>query len=259
MMTKTYDSESLSAIEIINLHHSFLSRNINLPVINGIDLSIHQEEFVCILGPSGCGKSTLLKLIACLLTVQQGQIQYKGRNELPSIGMMFQQSNLMPWRTVFQNVQIPLEINETKVDVEGWKQKVNAMISLVGLSGYETLYPRELSGGMGQRVALARALIYDPEMLLLDEPFGSLDALTREIMGMELLRIWQQHKKTVVMVTHSISEALLLADRVIVLSKRPAKIRLNLEVPFPRPRQSEMRYTPEFGDLAKIVRSEIEN
>ena len=248
-----------SSVQLVDLHHSFASGRSTLTAIHGIHMSIAKEEFICVLGPSGCGKSTLLKLIAGLLPIQQGQITYTGRTELPTIGLMFQQSNLMPWRTVSQNVQMPLEINQPGLAAEERKKKVADMINLVGLNGYENLYPRELSGGMGQRVALARALIYDPEILLLDEPFGSLDALTRENMGMELLRIWQQHKKTVVMVTHSISEALLLADRVIVLSKRPAEIRLTLAVPFSRPRQYEIRYSSEFGRLASEIRAVIEN
>jgi NitT/TauT family transport system ATP-binding protein len=168
---------------------------------------------------------------------------------------MFQKANLMPWRTVRDNIRLPLELAGTPAAEAD--QRADSLIELVGLSGFAEAYPRRLSGGMEQRVAIARALSHDPDVLLLDEPFGALDALTRERMGAELLRIWDANQTTVVMVTHSIPEALLLADRVLVLSPRPATLRLDLPVPLPRPRRLEMEYEPVFGALARQVREAI--
>ena len=161
----------------------------------------------------------------------------------------------MPWRTLFENVSLPLELaGRSKEEIQ---QATQEMIDLVGLHGFEKSYPHELSGGMAQRVAIARSLVQDPEILLLDEPFGQLDALTRERMGEELLRIWGEKRKTVLMVTHSISEAIYLADRVLVMTRRPAQISLDLPIPLPRPRSEEMRFQPEFGRLAQLVHEQL--
>ena len=170
--------------------------------------------------------------------------------------MVFQQATLMPWRTVTENIKLPLEVN--KMDEATAHKKTNEMIELVGLTGFEDSLPRDLSGGMAQRVAIARALIHDPDLLLLDEPFASLDAMTRERMWTELSRIWQARQKTVIMVTHSINESLFLADRVLVLTQRPGKIKMDMEVDLPRPRRDEIRYTSQFGKLAKKLRAAIE-
>jgi len=170
--------------------------------------------------------------------------------------MVFQKANLMPWRTVLENILLPLEIQH--VPHSEALAKALSLVELVGLVGFEASLPRDLSGGMAQRVAIARALIHEPDLLLLDEPFGSLDALTRERMGTELIRIWHARRKTVIMVTHSISESLFLADRVLVLSPRPGRLRLDLTVDLPRPRADDIRYTPEFSALARRVRSAIE-
>jgi NitT/TauT family transport system ATP-binding protein len=161
----------------------------------------------------------------------------------------------MPWRTVLSNIMLPLELQ--KIPASEAHKRAQELVELVGLQGFEDSLPRDLSGGMAQRVAIARSLVHDPDVLLLDEPFGSLDALTRERMGNELLRIWQVRRKTVVMVTHSISEALFLADRVLVLSPRPGRLRLDLEVTLPRPRDEEIMYTPEFGRLVSRLRAAI--
>ena len=161
----------------------------------------------------------------------------------------------MPWRTVLDNIILPLELQ--KVDVDTARSQARELIELVGLQGFEDNWPRDLSGGMAQRVAIARSLIQDPDLLLLDEPFGSLDALTRERMEIELLRIWQARRKTLLMVTHSISEALLLSDRVLVFTPRPGQVCLNIEVDLPRPRTDEMRYTPHFGELARRLKEAI--
>ncbi len=225
-----------------------------LEALETVSFALYAEEFVCILGPSGSGKSTLLRILAGLLPPTRGEVADPARR-IARVGMAFQQANLMPWRTVLENITLPLELQG--VDAATARQQAQEMIELVGLQGFESAWPRDLSGGMAQRVALARALIHDPDLLLLDEPFGSLDALTRERMWDELLRIWQSRRKTVVMVTHSIGEALFLADRVLVLSQRPGRIKLDLKVDLPRPRREEMRYTPRFGQLAQQLREAI--
>ncbi len=229
-----------------------------LKALQGVSFNLYPQEFACLLGPSGSGKSTLLRIVAGLLLPTHGEVLFHGQpvtGPRRAVGFVFQKANLMPWRTVLQNVTLPLELEELPR-----AQAVTIareMLELVGLTGFEDSLPRDLSGGMAQRVAIARALVHDPDVLLLDEPFGSLDALTRERMGSELLRIWQARRKTVVMVTHSISEALFLADRVLVLSHRPGQICLDLPVKFPRPRMEEIHYTVEFGALAQQVRQAI--
>ncbi len=186
---------------------------------------------MAVIGPSGSGKSTLLRILAGILQPTGGEVNF-GHHQQPRIGMVFQHANLMPWRTVLENIMLPLELSGP---VEA-ASRARELIELVGLQGFESNWPRELSGGMAQRVAIARALIHDPDLLLLDEPFGSLDALTRERMWTELSRIWQARQKTVLMVTHSIGEALFLADRVLVLTARPGRVKLDLKVDLPRPR-----------------------
>ncbi len=233
-----------------------------LYALDTVTFSVCPQEFVCVLGPSGSGKSTLLRILAGLIPPTGGSVSFAG-GERPKIGFVFQDANLMPWRTVLENITLPLELEN--VPAQDVRQKAQELVELVGLAGFEASLPRELSGGMAQRVALARALVHDPDLLLLDEPFGSLDALTRERMWTELLRIWQAHKpgvtgprKTVIMVTHSISEALFLADRVLVLSARPGKLKLDLTVDLPRPRADEMRYTAHFGKLTRKLKDAIE-
>ncbi len=225
-----------------------------LEALDSASFSVYPQEFVCLLGPSGSGKSTLLRILAGLLPPTSGSFTFSGGQ--PRIGMVFQQANLMPWRTVLGNITLPLELDG--VGTAECHLRARELIELVGLQGFEHNWPRDLSGGMAQRVAIARALIHDPDLLLLDEPFGSLDALTRERMGIELSRIWQARQKTVLMVTHSIGESLFLADRVLVLTQRPGRIKLDLPVDLPRPRRDEMRYTPHFGKLARLLKEAIE-
>jgi NitT/TauT family transport system ATP-binding protein len=197
-----------------------------------------------------------------LLAPASGAVRFSVSDEArqasthPRIGVVFQQANLMPWRTVLQNIMLPMEIEGASR--EEARSHAQEMIELVGLEGFESTWPRDLSGGMAQRVAIARALVHDPDILLLDEPFASLDALTRERMWTELSRIWQARQKTVIMVTHSIGEALFLSDRVIVLTARPGKVKLDLPVDLPRPREEEMRYTAHFGNLTKKLKQAIE-
>jgi len=251
------------ALSVRDLSVLFPDGNGGLHALGAVTFSVYPQEFVCVLGPSGSGKSTLLRALAGLLLPTTGEIIFDG-GERPRIGFVFQQANLMPWRSVLQNITLPLEVD--KVPMETARQRALEMIELVGLQGFENSLPRDLSGGMAQRVALARALVHDPDILLLDEPFGSLDALTRERMWTELSRIWQARQptltggkgKTVIMVTHSISEALFLADRVLVLTARPGKVKLDLKVDLPRPREEDMRYTLHFGRLARRLKDAIE-
>jgi NitT/TauT family transport system ATP-binding protein len=236
-----------------DLSMTFPDEGAGLHALEAASFSIQPQEFVCVLGPSGSGKSTLLRILAGLLEPTSGI--YRFSTGQPRIGMVFQQANLMPWRTAIENVILPLELEG--IPAEEACGRAQDLINLVGLQGFESTWPRDLSGGMVQRVAIARALVHDPDILLLDEPFGSLDALTRERMWMELSRIWQARQKTVLMVTHSISEALFLADRVLVLTQRPGKIKLDLQVGLPRPRPDEIRYTAQFGELARRLRDAI--
>jgi NitT/TauT family transport system ATP-binding protein len=236
-----------------DLSVTFPDDNGGLEALESATFSIQPQEFVCVLGPSGSGKSTLLRILAGLLAPSSGTFTFSTGQ--PRIGMVFQQANLMPWRTTIENVVLPLELQG--IPAEEACRRAQELIDLVGLQGFESTWPRDLSGGMAQRVAIARALIHDPDILLLDEPFGSLDALTRERMWNELSHIWQKRQKTVLMVTHSINESLFLADRVLVLTQRPGKIKLDLKVDLPRPRPDEIRYTPHFGRLARRLREAI--
>jgi NitT/TauT family transport system ATP-binding protein len=242
-------------LTIRNLSIVFPDNNGGLRALDDISFDVHTREFVCVLGPSGSGKTTLLRILAGLISPSSGSFMF-GHGEQPSTGMVFQQSNLMPWRTVIENIKLPLEVKQ--MDKATARLLAQEMIELVGLQGFEDSLPRDLSGGMAQRVAIARALIHDPDLLLLDEPFGSLDAITRERMWNELSRIWQMRQKTVIMVTHSINESLFLADRVLVLTQRPGRVKMDLKVDLPRPRTDDIRYTPQFGKLARKLRGTIE-
>ena len=244
---------SAPLLVVRDLGKTYPDGNGGLEALDSASFSIAPREFVCVLGPSGSGKSTLLRILAGLLEPSCGSFRFAGGR--PKIGMVFQQSNLMPWRTTLENITLPLELE----GIPSGERRVRAqeLIDLVGLQNFESAWPRDLSGGMAQRVAIARALVHDPDILLLDEPFGSLDALTRERMWTELARIWQMRQKTVLMVTHSIGEALFMADRVLVLTQRPGRIKLDLRVDLPRPRLDEMRYTSHFGKLARQLKEAI--
>jgi NitT/TauT family transport system ATP-binding protein len=236
----------------------FPNKNGGLQALDQVSFSVAPRQFICVLGPSGSGKSTLLRILGGLLPPTSGRILFDGspiKGPSRRVGLVFQDSNLMPWRTVIENITLPLEVKRVS-KVEAVFQALE-LVKLVGLGGFEDWMPRNLSGGMAQRVAIARALIYDPDVLLLDEPFGALDALTRERMALELLRIWRFSRKTVIMVTHSIPEALLLADRILVLTSRPGKICLDMPVGLPRPRNEGTRYTSEFNSLSRQLRGAI--
>lgn len=243
-------------LEIRDLSVVFSNGNGGLVALDRVNFSLQRQEFLCVLGPSGSGKSTLLRTIAGLVQPASGEVRFSScLGSRPRIGFVFQQANLMPWRNVLENITLPLDLEHVSRDVS--TRKARELIEQVGLSGFENSWPAELSGGMAQRVAIARALIHEPDILLLDEPFGALDALTRDKMGNELLRIWQMHQKTVVMVTHSIPEAVYLADRVIVFTPRPGSVCLDVPIELPRPRDEDMRYSWKLGDVSRQIRSAI--
>ena len=234
-------------------------------VLSDISLSIRQGAFVVLVGASGIGKSTLLRVVGGLLPSTGGAVLLDGKPPAQAdapIGIVFQKDNLMPWRTAYENVRLPLELRGE--NGRAAERRVRDMLNLVGLTDFEKSYPAQLSGGMAQRVAIARALIHEPELLLLDEPFGALDALTRERMGQELLRIWQAMPVTVFMVTHSIDEAVFLADEVLVVGSisgngLPATITHHFPIPIPRPRQFDTRKTASFSQHETDIRRAIQS
>ncbi len=242
------------SLQVRNLSVTYPNDNGGLLALTNLTFDVHPREFICILGPSGSGKTTLLRVLAGLLPPSSGEVCFL-TEQAPSIGYVFQQANLMPWRSAMENIMLPLEMQG--VPLENARSRAAELIELTGLKGFEDSWPRDLSGGMAQRVAIARALIQDPDLLLLDEPFGSLDELTRDRMGEELLDLWQNRRSTVLMVTHSVSEALLLSDRVLVLTPRPGRLALDHPVTLKRPRCEEMRYTAQFGEMAKELRAAI--
>ena len=240
------------------LCHVYHTRQGELPALDGVGLVVRKGEFVVIVGPSGCGKSTLLRVLGGLLAPTKGLVHLDNRplsSPRRQVGYVFQKMSLMPWRTVLGNVLLPLQV--AGVSRNQAERRAQDLIDLVGLTGFEAAYPRQLSGGMAQRVAIARALVSDPEVLLLDEPFGSLDALSREQMNLDLLRIWQARGVTAVMVTHDLQEAVFLSDRVLVMSPRPGQICDQIVVTLPRPRALEMIYSQVFGELSLRVREAI--
>ncbi|MGH7264116.1 MAG: ABC transporter ATP-binding protein [Candidatus Rokuibacteriota bacterium] len=226
--------------------------------VEDIRLDVAENEFVVLVGASGCGKSTLLKLVGGLLLPTSGSVLLKGvpvTGPREDVGIVFQAPVLLNWRDVLSNVLFPIEI--LRRDLRAHRAVALDLLRLVGLAGFENKHPRELSGGMQQRVAICRALVHDPTLLLMDEPFGALDALTRMEMSVELLRIWDERRKTILFVTHSIAEAVLLADRVVVMSPRPGRIVRIIPVKLPRPRTMAMESTPEFREHADEIRDLI--
>ncbi|WP_398467352.1 ABC transporter ATP-binding protein [Tardiphaga sp.] len=231
--------------------------------VESVSATIDEGEFISILGPSGCGKSTLMMMLAGLLPATDGRITYAGKvvtSPQPDFGVVFQDPILFPWRSVLQNVMLPGEVRKLKLSLQ--KERAMAMVKMVGLSGFETKYPNELSGGMQHRVAIARAFTLDPKLIFMDEPFGALDAMTREQMNLELQRISLATGATVIFVTHSIAEAAFLSDRVFVMSGRPSTVQEIVSIDIPRPRRIELMNTDEFGkyvgNLRKLLGSEAE-
>ena len=226
--------------------------------LSDISFLVADGEFIVVVGPSGCGKSTLLKILAGLLRPTEGAASLKGTpitGPRRDIGVVFQSPVLFPWRSVLGNVMLPADVQG--LDKSQMRKRALDLIKLVGLSGFESRYPRELSGGMQQRVGIVRALIHDPAILLMDEPFGALDAMTRETMNVELQRIWMERRKTVLFITHSTSEAVYLADRVIVMTARPGKIGDEFKVDLPRPRKLDVMNTESFGAYVRRIRTAL--
>ena len=220
------------------------------------ELDIRQGEFISIVGPSGCGKTTLLNLVAGLIPPSAGEIRFRGQaTQGPSaeIGIVFQKPVLLAWRSVIENVMLPVEVMKLRPR-EKYRERAAELLKTVGLEGFENRYPRELSGGMQQRAAIARTLVYDSSLLLMDEPFAALDAMTREELNLELLRIWKFSGRTILFVTHNIPEAVLLSDRVVVMTPRPGRIKEIVPVPLERPRTLERMGSARFGEIANHIR-----
>jgi NitT/TauT family transport system ATP-binding protein len=242
-------------IYVQDVHKEYESRRGKVSAIESVSLEVARGEFVTIVGPSGCGKSTLLKIVLGVVPATGGEVWVEGepvRGPRQDCGMMFQSPVLLPWRSVFDNVMLPIEV--LRRNKREYSDRARSLLKMVGLSGFEKYYPRELSGGMQQRVAMCRALIYDPPILLLDEPFGALDSITREQLNDDLLRIWEETGSTILSVTHNIDEAVYLSDKIVVMSARPGRIVRELKVDLPRPRDFATRRLAAFDDYAIEIR-----
>ncbi len=234
--------------------------------LTSIDLDIPKQQFVVLLGPSGCGKTTMLRIIAGLLQPTSGLVEIDGRSlwvgdyrdnrVVQELGVVFQEANLFPWLSIEDNIALPLKIRG--INKPDRRARAQELCHLVGIAGFEKRWPRELSGGMRQRAAIARALSYRPNILLMDEPFGALDAMTRDQMNIELQRIWLASGPTIALVTHSISEAVFLADRIVLLSPRPGRMETVVDVPFPRPRDLYLQSTPSFQEMVASLRKRLD-
>jgi NitT/TauT family transport system ATP-binding protein len=248
----------IDKIHIESLEKTYASKGGRITALTRVNLTVRQNEFITLVGLSGCGKSTLLKLIGGLIRPSRGLLLHDGvalTHPPRDVGIVFQEAVLLEWRSVLDNVLLPAEI----LGLDKTKARARAMhlLKLVGLAGFERRFPRELSGGMQQRVSICRALIHNPSVLLMDEPFAALDAMTREELGFELMRIWDADKKTVIFVTHNITEAILLADRVVAMSPRPGRIARIVDVALPRPRTIDMEFSPHFKSYSDQIRAVI--
>jgi NitT/TauT family transport system ATP-binding protein len=242
-------------VSLRGLTKTFESKSGPVAALQNIDFDVPHGQFVSVLGPSGCGKSTLLSIIAGLVAKTAGSVAVLGTpvvRPVTDVGIVFQRDLLLPWRSAKKNVLLQAEIR--RLPMAELEKRAQALLHLVGLSDFENRLPQELSGGMRQRVSICRALIHDPSLLLMDEPFGALDAMTRDQMNLDILRIWQRNSKTVLFVTHSIFEAVFLADRVIVMSPRPGTIKADLRIDLPRPRHLAVRETEAFIQYTRIIR-----
>jgi NitT/TauT family transport system ATP-binding protein len=246
-------------LSVQNVRRDFNVRGKNVLALDTLDLGIDEGEFVTVVGPSGCGKSTLLNLVVGLLPPSAGQILFRGRavNGInPEIGYVTQKDNLLPWRTLIQNVELALEIRG--IEKSARRARALELIERVGLGGFEEHYPHELSGGMRQRANIIRTLIYDPELILMDEPFGPLDAQTRIVLQEQLLKLWFASRKTILFITHDLVEAITLADRVVVMTSRPGRVKHIAAVPIPRPRDVyEIHSSPEFRKVYDTLWREL--
>lgn len=247
-------------IRLVNVGKTFFTKNHAVEALSGVTFDVAPHEFVSVIGPSGCGKSTLLRIISGLISPTKGEVFVHGKlvnGPNPDVGIVFQNPVLLPWRTNLRNVELQIEVRH--LPWHDYRKKALELLKMVGLQGFEESYPHQLSGGMQQRVSICRALIHDPPLLLMDEPFGALDALTREQMNLELQRVWLETKKTILFITHSIPESVFLSDRVIVLSPRPGTIKDIISVSLPRPRTLECMKMPEFFKALDRARKVMES
>jgi NitT/TauT family transport system ATP-binding protein len=251
-------SKTEKALNIRGATKIYRTQSGGVHALKDVDLTVRQGEFISIVGPSGCGKTTLLWSIAGLHKLTSGAIAL-GEEWItgphPSIGMMFQEANLLPWRTIRKNIELPFEIRKRRPDAT----RIDTLLQRVGLGGFDDKMPRELSGGMQQRASIVRALASDPTVLLMDEPFGALDAFTRDEMNKLVEEIWLESRKTVVLITHSIAEAVFLADKVYIMTARPGQISRVADVPFPRPRSLALMETREFFELVNTIKHDIQH
>lgn len=259
-MQESRYSDTQAWIEVSDLYKAYFPRK-SAPVeaLRGITFRVSRGEFVSVVGPSGCGKTTLLKILAGLVDATRGEVEIAGepvQGPRRDIGMVFQTPNLLPWRNIYKNVMVPVEVQ--KLDKARYGKHAEELLEMVGLSDFKHRYPNELSGGMQQRAGICRALVHDPDVLLMDEPFGALDAMTREHMNQELLRIWSENKKTVVFITHSVTEAVFLSDRILVMSPRPGQILETVDVDLERPRRLEVMSTEKAGELVSRIRKHFD-
>ena len=235
----------------------YATRSGSVHALEDVSLEVREGEFLCILGPSGCGKTTLLWCMAGLHALTSGEIRL-GIEPItqphPQIAMIFQDANLLPWRNLLKNIALPFELKHRRLDMD----RVSKLLERVNLTGFENKFPRELSGGMQQRASIVRSLAADPSLLLMDEPFGALDAFTRDEMNLLIQEIWMETRKTIAFVTHSISEAIFLADRVIVMSARPGRIAATYEIDIPRPRSVEIQTKPDFIERVLQIKASID-
>jgi NitT/TauT family transport system ATP-binding protein len=254
METATPAAGGRAMIELRGLNKIYTSQDGPVEALRDLSFTIADGEFITIVGHSGCGKSTLLKIIAGLLPISSGTVLVRDRHitgPLSDVGMVFQRPVLLKWRSIFDNVMLPIEMLHLP-RAEG-ADRARDLLKLAGLTEFSRHYPGQLSGGMQQRAAICRALVHDPSLLLMDEPFGALDVMTREDMNLELLKIWSQRQKTTLLVTHSISEAVFLADRVVVMTPRPGMVAQIIDVPLPRPRAPETKLDPRFVELVQVI------
>jgi NitT/TauT family transport system ATP-binding protein len=264
-MTVAVPPPSPAAFSLSGVEKWFETADGPVHALSPTDLQVNSGELVVLLGPSGCGKTTLLRIVAGLVRPSLGEIRVKNRElwrngrrqqeAVAELGVVFQDANLFPWLTIERNITLPLELRG--VGKEERRERARQLLELVSISGFEQRWPRELSGGMRQRAAIARALSYEPDILLMDEPFGGLDAMTRDTMNLELQRIWLETGRTILVVTHSIGEAVFLGDRVILMSPRPGRIDTIIDVSFARPRSLDLQGTAEFQKIVTDLRHRL--
>jgi len=253
------------AVGFYGVKKLFTKERSRLTALENVTLEAEENELTCIVGPSGCGKSTLLNLVAGLSPVDAGRVEFRGRpvtSVNTDIGYITQDSNLLPWFTVLENIQLPLDIRNVGKTAADRRSLARKWIAQVGLEGFERHYPHQLSGGMQKRVSIARTLVYDPDVILMDEPFGPLDAITRMVLHNLLLKLWQERQKTIIFVTHDLTEAITLGDRVVVMTKRPGTVKAVLSVGIERPRDAfSLSETPEYAAIHRqfweLMRSEV--